>query len=253
MAAVRIETDPMLAAIVERAVASFAPERIMLFGSRARGDAGDHSDYDVMFVVNPRGADRSAVEARVREGLGTLSSMMDIIVSFTQDFEWRRKDVGTLEYIVEHEGHVLYSRLGFDAPARVREERPTDQPRSLPEWIARAQRDFKALDVLQSTSEPVEDSICFHAHQAGEKTLKAVLVRARISPPYRHLLKELLALCPEALRTLGGVADACAVLDGVFPKTRYPDNPIPSAPEVDAAVNAARLIREAARIAGVIV
>jgi HEPN domain-containing protein len=95
--------------------------------------------------------------------------------------------------------------------------------------------------------------VCFHSHQAAEKILKAVLVRAGISPPFRHSLKVLLSLCPEALRTLGDVAVACAVLDGVFSKTRYPDNPIPTADEVAAAVKAARAIREAARMAGVMV
>jgi HEPN domain-containing protein len=178
--------------------------------------------------------------------------MMDIIITFVADYTWRRTDVGTLEYMAEREGRVLYSRSGFDSSARVRET-PSDEPRSLPEWVARAQRDFLALDVLARAGEPLEDSICFHAHEAVEKTLKAVLVRSQISPPHRHLLKELLARCPESLQRLSGVADACAILDGVFPKTRYPDDPIPTAEEVDAAVKAARLIRERARIAGVIV
>lgn len=252
MAFARVELDSVETQIVERAVASFAPERIILFGSRARGDHRDDSDYDVMFVVDPRGAERSVVEARVREALGDLCSMMDIIISFVADYAWRRTDVGTLEYMAEREARVLYSRPGFDMPARVRET-PSDEPRSLPEWINRARRDFHGLEALLRSPDPVEDVICFHAHQAVEKTLKAVLVRNQISPPHRHLLKHLLALCPEALQRLVGVADSCAILDGVFPKTRYPDDPIPTAAEVDAAVKAARMIREAARIAGVIV
>lgn len=252
MATPRVELDSVETQIVERAVASFAPERIILFGSRARGDHRDDSDYDVMFVVDPHGAERSVVEARVREALGDLCSMMDIIISFVANYIWRRTDVGTLEYMAEREGRVLYSRPGFDITARVRET-PPDEPRSLPEWIARAQRDYRALDALLRTGEPLEDSICFHAHQAVEKALKAVLVRNQISPPHRHLLKHLLALCPESLQRLGGVADACAILDAVFPKTRYPDDPIPTEAEVEAAVTAARLVREAARIAGVIV
>ncbi|MGH7617599.1 MAG: HEPN domain-containing protein, partial [Gemmatimonadaceae bacterium] len=222
------------------------------FGSRARGDHHDDSDYDVMFVVDPHGADRAATEKRVHAAFEPRDWMMDVIVSLAPDFLWRRTDVGTLEYMAEREGRVLYSRPGFDTTPRVR-ERPDDEPRSLPEWIERARSDFRAMDALLRAGDRLEDPICFHAHQAAEKVLKAVLVRAGISPPYKHLLSLLLSLCPEQLRALGGVADACATLDRVFPKTRYPENPIPTAAEVDEAAQAARKIREAARIPGVIV
>ena len=41
----------MLAEIVRRLVEAYHPERIFLFGSWARGDAGPVSDYDLMVVV----------------------------------------------------------------------------------------------------------------------------------------------------------------------------------------------------------
>lgn len=47
--------DPILDEIVRRLVCEFAPERIYLFGSQARGDAGPDSDYDLMVVVGKRG------------------------------------------------------------------------------------------------------------------------------------------------------------------------------------------------------
>lgn len=43
--------DPVLAEIVRRLVELLDPERIYLFGSRARGDTGPDSDYDLMVVV----------------------------------------------------------------------------------------------------------------------------------------------------------------------------------------------------------
>ena len=46
--------DPILAEMVRRLTDAFAPERIYLFGSRARGDAGADSDYDLMVVVPQR-------------------------------------------------------------------------------------------------------------------------------------------------------------------------------------------------------
>ena len=43
--------NPVLAEAVERLRRSCQPERIYLFGSAARGDAGPDSDYDFMVIV----------------------------------------------------------------------------------------------------------------------------------------------------------------------------------------------------------
>src|ERR1039458_1815733 len=40
--------DPLLGEIVRRLTDVYRPERIYLFGSTARGDAGPDSDYDLM-------------------------------------------------------------------------------------------------------------------------------------------------------------------------------------------------------------
>ncbi len=44
-------TDARLAELVRRLVEAYEPERIYLFGSHARGDAGADSDYDLLVVV----------------------------------------------------------------------------------------------------------------------------------------------------------------------------------------------------------
>ena len=46
-----LERHPDLAEIVRRIVAAYEPERVYLFGSYARGDAGPDSDYDILVVV----------------------------------------------------------------------------------------------------------------------------------------------------------------------------------------------------------
>ena len=206
-----------------------------------------------MFVVDPRGADRPAMEGSVKDAFETRDWMMDIIVSLAADFAWRRTDVGTLEYMAEREGRVLYSRPGFDAPARVRET-PSDEPRSLPEWIERAQRDFRALDALVRAGRAARGlDLLSRTSGRGENAQGGPGSHADVASAPAFADGPARSLSRIAPTHCGGVADACAVLDGVFPKTRYPDDPIPTAEEVDAAVTAARLVREAARIAGVIV
>jgi predicted nucleotidyltransferase len=43
--------DPALDEIVRRLVASYQPLEVYLFGSKARGDSGPDSDYDLLVVV----------------------------------------------------------------------------------------------------------------------------------------------------------------------------------------------------------
>ena len=43
--------DPKLAEIVKRLVEAYQPERIYLFGSKARDQANPDSDYDIMVVI----------------------------------------------------------------------------------------------------------------------------------------------------------------------------------------------------------
>jgi len=72
------DTDPVLAEIVKRLVADFQPERIYLFGSRARGDAGPDSDYDLLMVLGqlPEPAYRLARRAH--------SSLVEVIALAAQ-------------------------------------------------------------------------------------------------------------------------------------------------------------------------
>jgi len=48
---VALGDDPAIEELIQRLVEALGPERIYLFGSRARGDGGPDSDYDLMVVV----------------------------------------------------------------------------------------------------------------------------------------------------------------------------------------------------------
>jgi predicted nucleotidyltransferase len=56
--------DPVLGEIVRRLVDDCQPERIDLFGSRARGNAGADSNYDIMVVVAKSEAFDSRIHLR---------------------------------------------------------------------------------------------------------------------------------------------------------------------------------------------
>ncbi|MGH8590082.1 MAG: nucleotidyltransferase domain-containing protein [Gammaproteobacteria bacterium] len=95
--------------IVQRVVTQFAPERIILFGSHGRGDAGPDSDVDLLIVMPVAGSRREkAVEIGV--ALDDIRLPKDIIVTTPEDFEWRKQIAGTIERPAAREGKVLYAR-----------------------------------------------------------------------------------------------------------------------------------------------
>jgi len=95
--------------IVKRIIARFDPEQIILFGSHARGDAGSDSDMDILVVLPVKGSKRR-LQLQIRSALHDIYQPMDIIVSDTEEFNWRKDIVGTIEWPAVHEGKVLYAK-----------------------------------------------------------------------------------------------------------------------------------------------
>lgn len=95
--------------IVKRIIARFDPEQIILFGSYARGDAGSDSDMDILVVMPVKGSKRR-LQLQIRSALHDIYLPMDIIVSDTEEFNWRKDIVGTIEWPAVHEGKVLYAK-----------------------------------------------------------------------------------------------------------------------------------------------
>ena len=92
-----------------RIVRRFRPDKIILFGSQARGDAGPDSDVDLLIVMPVSGSKRrKAVEIGV--ALHDFRIPKDLIVVTPEEFEWRKDTLGTIERPAWREGKVLYAR-----------------------------------------------------------------------------------------------------------------------------------------------
>ena len=63
-------------------------------------------------------------------------------------------------------------------------------------WIKKARSDLRTIELLQVATDYPYDSVAFHAQQAAEKALKAVLTFAQIPFPRWHDLEELASLFP---------------------------------------------------------
>ena len=95
--------------MAERIVQRFDPERIILFGSQARGEAGADSDVDLLVVMSVSGSKRDK-QREIRTALEDFTVAKDVIVTTPEDFAWRQEIPGTIERPAVLEGTVLYAR-----------------------------------------------------------------------------------------------------------------------------------------------
>jgi predicted nucleotidyltransferase len=75
--------------IIKRIVDVAAPERIIVFGSAARGDSGRHSDVDLLVIKD--GEDALAVMSRIYGEMRGVGAAVDALVVSSGDVE-RYKD-----------------------------------------------------------------------------------------------------------------------------------------------------------------
>lgn len=102
-------SDTTLAEVVRRLVEAYRPERIYLFGSVARGDAGPDSDYDIMVVVPdeaPREMQDCDLAYRTLRGLGIAK---DVLVWTRSEFEKRLHLKASLPSTILREGKLLHA------------------------------------------------------------------------------------------------------------------------------------------------
>jgi predicted nucleotidyltransferase len=103
-----IAQDPQLAEIVKRLVAAYSPERVFLFGSRARGEVGPDSDYDLLVVVPDDSSQERATSRLGYQALRGTGVAADVVVWRRSSFERRAHVRTSLPYAALHEGVVLH-------------------------------------------------------------------------------------------------------------------------------------------------
>jgi predicted nucleotidyltransferase len=95
-----------VADVVRRIVEAAQPEKIILFGSAARGEMDSHSDLDILVVKS--GADHWSLSSKIRRALRGVNVGVDLVVATPENIE-RYKDSHPLVYKPAlREGRVLY-------------------------------------------------------------------------------------------------------------------------------------------------
>ena len=95
--------------MVSRIVAACGPDRVLLIGSHARGEATETSDVDFLVIKDtdePRPKRSVPLYAAVRD----YPCAVDIVVLTPTELQEFAETPGTLAYNALHEGKVVYER-----------------------------------------------------------------------------------------------------------------------------------------------
>jgi uncharacterized protein len=101
--------DLVLRVIVDRLIAAFQPDRIYLFGSKAREDSNSDSDYDLMIVVSDDAPPEKRKSRLAYQVLRGTRAAADVLVWTKTAFDRRLHIPSSLPSTIEREGKLLYA------------------------------------------------------------------------------------------------------------------------------------------------
>jgi HEPN domain-containing protein/predicted nucleotidyltransferase len=189
-----------LNAVIERLVTGYQPERILLFGSRATGAAGDESDIDLLVVKDTNAPPRER-RAEVERLLADRALPLDICVYTPAELR-RLYRLGSpfIEEVLDT-ARVVYMRKVTEA------------------WMREVADEARMARVL------VEGRFfrgaCLHSQQAVEKGLKALILERGERPPRTHDVVDLFNRVTALGYAFATSMDDLVFLNSVY-RGRYP-------------------------------
>jgi predicted nucleotidyltransferase len=98
-----------LAAIIHRIANHLDPEKIILFGSYARGDATEQSDVDLMVVARTNLPQRDRFRS-IRRLLADFPAAFDVYLKTPEEFQRWQSVVNHVVYYADKYGKIVYER-----------------------------------------------------------------------------------------------------------------------------------------------
>jgi HEPN domain-containing protein len=113
-------------------------------------------------------------------------------------------------------------------------------PGSTEEWLTHAESDLNLARLAKDHTEILPEQVCFHAQQAAEKALKAVLLHQKIEFPLIHDIEALLEIATQSGVSLPSDVAEAGELTPYAVEARYPGYEEDITPEqVDKAIRLA--------------
>ncbi|GBU22800.1 nucleotidyltransferases [Fibrobacteres bacterium R8-0-B4] len=100
---------PFIDQIVNAIVSITNPDKIILFGSRARGDYGSDSDLDILILKKGLKNEREVTDSLYMDFFDKKIPVAVDLIAMDYDRYYRlNNDVGYIYKAIEREGRVLY-------------------------------------------------------------------------------------------------------------------------------------------------
>ncbi len=216
---------PAVQRAVQRLIA-YEPEQIILFGSRARGDAHEFSDIDLIIVKETETPGRERV-LECRELLPPrLGVDIDTVVYTPSEIEWGLEARNPFLAAAFTDGIIVYDKHPPEGGRNLRSliKEPTMESRLSygRGWLERAERDLRLAGIALDNSDTANS--CFHSQQAAEKALKGFLIFRGLPLERTHSVKDLAAACALQDAEFLDCSDDAGALDSLYIQTRYPDS-----------------------------
>jgi predicted nucleotidyltransferase len=103
----RTVSPETLQQIIERIVEVAQPEKIILFGSAARGEMGPNSDVDLLVIKT--GAHRLDLAGKIYRNLHGVAEAVDVVVVTPEDVERYGESPALVIAPALKEGRVVYA------------------------------------------------------------------------------------------------------------------------------------------------
>ena len=160
--------------LLDPVVHYFRPQRVILFGSRARGEATRDSDIDLLVIVDD---DTPPEKLTWKAGYEAHRSQRaaDVLPMRAETFERYRNIAGTLAAEADADGIVVY---GSPKGSCMKTADPGARWEAVEDWLAVAEEDRRVAAGCMAMHPPSCASAAFHCQQAVEKLLKGLLTLA---------------------------------------------------------------------------
>jgi HEPN domain-containing protein/predicted nucleotidyltransferase len=188
-AVIALEHSEMLQSILREIRRVSTPVKVVLFGSRARGDFDAESDYDVLVVLSDE-AELKIEREKLESAVAKLPASVQLLVKRWSEYEAMSGVTVGLWRNIREEGVVLYERALPNLIKPLEMKTNQDIAKTL---LEKAKVDSESARILSEHLNQME-AIGFHCQQAVEKALKAVLAYRDVHFPRTHELGEILKL-----------------------------------------------------------